>query len=388
MGKNGDKDELLGRTGEFTFSELGKRQTVKPASFDAESQHAEELEAIANIPTQPDYYPPPSKFDREYKRAETVYAEYLQSASLMINAVRTGQALNVKGIVQPLTNMINSVIQHPDAMIWMRRLHVDESYLIGHSVRTSVLAAVLGRHMGMEESALYQVTLAALLCQIGKTKLRRQLLEKPGPLTREEVEQIQGFVAHGVEILESTPAIDREVIRIVANHHERFDGSGYPEGKQANYIPVPARMVGLVDWYDAMTSVKPYTDKVISSTEAMDYLYSQRNILFQDQLVEEFIQSIGMYPNGNLVLLNTEEVALILAQDTDNRTQPSVLIVLNHAKKHYKQYQKVNLFEHNREHPDQPRIIKQALRVDAHGLDAKTIIEKFTSQKKGWRKLF
>lgn len=371
-----DDDMLLGRTGEFTFSELSSQRTLSA-----------DTPVVARIETQHDYYPVPDKLDREFRKARTAFDDYHLAASLMINAVRTGQALHVGPVMKPMSRMIDSVIRHPDAMIWMRRLQQEESYLVGHSVRTSILAAVLGRHMGLSEQILMQITLSALLCQIGKTRLPRILLEKPGPLTREEVTRIQGFVEASVDILENTPAIDADVIRIVANHHERFDGSGYPEGKTGEYIPVLARLVGLVDWVDAMTSVKPYTDKVVSTTEAMDFLYQQRNVLFQDQLVEEFIQAVGMYPNGNLVELSTGEVALVLAQDTAHRIQPSVLLVLDHAKQPLKKTERINLYTYNQANPDAPRIIQQALPVNAHDIDIPKLFAAYTSNR-SWRKLF
>ncbi len=372
-----DDDMLLGRTGEFTFSELSSKRTLTSGT-----------PVVARIDTEHDYYSVPDKLDREFKKARPLFEDYHRASALMINAVRTGQSLHVAPVMKPMSRMIDSVIRHPDAMIWMRRLQQEESYLVGHSVRTSILAAVLGRHMGLPESTLMLITLSALLCQIGKTRLPRNLLEKPGPLKREELMRIQGFVDASVGILEGTSAIGADVVRIVANHHERFDGSGYPEGKTAEYIPVLARLVGLVDWMDAMTSVKPYTDKVVSTTEAMDFLYQQRNVLFQDQLVEEFIQAIGMYPNGNLVELATGEVALVLAQDTAHRIQPSVLLVLDHLKKPMKKPQRINLFDYNKTHPDTPRIIQQALPVNAYNIDIPKLIAAHINNNRGWRKLF
>jgi len=192
-----------------------------------------------------------------------------------------------------------------------------------------------------------------------------------------------------VEMLKPCLALGVEVVDIVANHHERFDGSGYPGGKRGDQIPVLARLVGLVDWYDAMTSKKPYTDRVVSSTEALDFLYQQRDVLFQAQVVEEFIQALGIYPNGNLVELNTGEVALIQSQDPKNRTQPRIILVLDCDKQHYPTYDVVNLRQYNRDNPDYARIIKKALGVGAHDLDPNQIIAAVGGVKpKGWRKFF
>ena len=384
---------LIGRTGEFSLSELAKARAAgvqQQQAEDSDGFAAATVGAAASvIPTSRDYYPEPSKFSRELKRGHEIYESLLSAATVVIDGVRAGLALDVRPLLNPLKKMIASVIQHPDAMIWLRRLHKHESYLIGHSVRSSVLGAVLARDMGLAEPQLERVALGALLCQIGKTKLPRKLLEKPDRLSASEMDRIHGFVDAGVDMLRHCREVGSEVVDIVANHHERFDGSGYPNGKSGDQIPVLARLVGLVDWYDAMTSKKPYTDRVVSSTEAMDYLYQQRDVLFQAQVVEEFIQALGIYPNGNLVELNTGEVALIQSQDLKNRTQPRIILVLDPDKQHYPSYAAVNLRDYNLKNPDYVRVIKKALGVGAFDLDPNQIIEASGSGKsKGWRKFF
>jgi HD-GYP domain-containing protein (c-di-GMP phosphodiesterase class II) len=395
MGDEEDKKLDTGRTGEFSLSELAKLKATAKARKEEEAEASSRFSTQPTpgsskpIPTSPDYYPAPSKFSRELKRGREVYQRYLAEAGNMIDTVRLGRPLDIRPILKPLRDMIASVIRHPDAMVWLRKLYKHDSYLIGHSVRSSVLGAVLARDMGLAEQQLERVALGALLAQIGKSKLPRNLLEKPERLSVEELKRVHGFVESGVELLKTCPEVEVDVVDIVANHHERFDGSGYPNGKTGDQIPVLARLVGLVDWYDAMTSRKPYTDKVISSADAMDHLYKQRDVLFQAQVIEEFIQAIGIYPNGNLVELNTGEVALIQSQDIKNRTQPRIILVLDPDKQHYPSYDSVNLSEYNRENPDFVRIIKTALGVGAFDIDPNAIIEASgVSKPKGWRKFF
>jgi HD-GYP domain-containing protein (c-di-GMP phosphodiesterase class II) len=391
---NDQKDEPdIGRTGEFSLSELAKVRAAATAKLNQQEEAAGRIEpstggASSIIPTSPDYYPEPSKFDRELKRGYEIYESLVAAATTVIDGARAGLALDVRPLIKPLSKMIASVIQHPDAMIWMRKLHHHESYLIGHSVRCSVLATVLARDMGLAEPQLERVAMGGVLCQIGKTKLPRNLLEKSDRLSSDEMDRIHGFVGTGVEMLTPCLEVGAEVVEIVANHHERFDGSGYPSGKRGDQIPVLARLVGLVDWYDAMTSKKPYTKRVASSTEAMDYLYLQRDHLFQSQVIEEFIQALGIYPNGNLVELNTGEVALIQSQNLKTRTQPEIILVLDRDKQHYPSYDQVNLSKYNLENPDYVRIIKTALGVGAFDLDPNKIIEAGGGKAKGWRKFF
>ena len=397
MGSDQKEKSTNGRTGEYSLSESAKAEAKAKAAA-RQLKQTEESARIASatqgatasiIPTSPDYYPEPSKFSRELKRGHETYESLLSAATTVIDGARAGLALDVLPLLKPLKKMIASVIQHPDAMVWRRKLHKHESYLIGHSVRSSVLATVLARDMGLAEQQLERVALGALLCQIGKTKLPRSLLEKSGPLSVGEMVRVHGFVEFGVEMLKSCNNVELDVVDIVKNHHERFDGSGYPVGKRGDQIPVLARLVGLVDWYDTMTSKKPYTDRVISSTEAMDYLYQQRDVLFQSQVVEEFIQALGIYPNGNLVELNTGEVALVQSQDLKHRTQPRIIMVLDRDKHHYPSYDVIDLRGYNLENPDSARLIKKALGVGAYDLDPNKIIEAAgAGESKGWRKFF
>ena len=119
----------------------------------------------------------------------------------------------------------------------------------------------------------------------------------------------------------------------------------------------------------------------------MDELYRQRGKQFQPQVVEEFIRGLGIYPSGNLVKLNTNEVALIQAQNLDNRTQPVILMVLDRAGKPFASFDRIDLFEHNQKTHDHPLTIKRVLAAGELDLDPNDIISKAVEQKSGWRKL-
>ncbi len=362
-----------------------------PAAGDAGAPDLEAAAARADgifsapIQTKPDRYPKPKNFRREFKRAHPIYDNLSVATGRLYDDLRVGRGLDPALVERPLQEMIDSVIRNPDAMVWMRKLHAPDSYLIGHSARTAVLAVVLARGMGLAEAQLRRVAAGALYCQIGKTKLPTRLLEKRNP-SEEEIERLHQYVELGLEILKACRGIDPEVIETVRNHHERFDGGGFPGGRAGDEIPLLARLVGLVEWYDAQTSLKPHSDQVMSATEAMDALFEQRNLKFQDQLVDEFIRALGIYPNGNLVELNNGEVALVQAQNPDHRTQPHVIIVRDERGKRLARYRALNLLEYNKNHD--PLTIKRALAADELKLEPGEIMEATAALKRGWRKFF
>lgn len=338
------------------------------------------------LPSRPKAYPAPARFDRELKRSGPIYQALAKATADMINSTRLGTPLEPELVEKPVADMIASVIRHPDAMVWQRKLSTQHQYLSGHAVRCAVLSTVLGRTLNLPEQHLEYLALGGLLCQIGKTKIHRKLLEKSTDLTPDDIEKIRQFIPLGVSLLESTPGIPGPVIEIVANHQERLDGSGYPNGRKGDEIPILARIVALADWYDAMTTRKPYTETVISATDAMDELYKQRDVLFQGQIVEAFIQGFGIYPCGNLVEMNTGAIALVEAQNRDNRTQPVVRLVTDRGKRRLARFETIDLRKYNADAPQVALTIKRALPDGEVDLDPNEIMSAPTTSRGGWLK--
>ena len=339
------------------------------------------------IKVRPDFYRSPNGFRKEMKRAQQFHLDLSREVAEVVDDIRVGRALNVRGVTRTAREMVQSIIRHPDAFVWMIKLRDRDIYSYGHSVRMSVLSAVLGRHLGLSEQQLDRLALGSLLCEVGKAKVPRRLLDKRTPLAEEEILRVRSHVTEGVQILDRCVGIGDDVIEVVENHHERFDGSGYPEGKFGDQIPLLGRIAGLTDTYDAMTSIRPHTDKVFTAAQATDHLYDNRDILFQGQLVEEFIQALGIYPTGTLVELSTGEVALIKEQNVDQRIQPVVLMVLNNEKKPLGKFERVDLRGYNNSHEDKPVSIRRGLAAGEYGLDPNEIMETFEAQRPTWRKL-
>lgn len=365
------------RTGEFA---LNQARLKVPADFSqAPTTDADQI----RIPVNPEYYPDPTSFRAELKKARQAFSLFRERTRQMLNDVRVGKSLHTEPVQQPLVDVVASVIRHPDPMVWMTRLIVPQSFLGGHMIRTAILSAVLGRGMGLAERQLERLAWGGLLSQIGKARLPRQLLEKPGPLAQEELEKIRSYVGLSLTLCENTSHLDIDTLEIIRCHHERYDGSGYPAGLDSDQIPVLARLVGIVDWYDTMTSRKPYTDRVISSTQAVDNLNRSRNGLFHDQVVEEFVRAIGLYPNGALVELDSGEIGVVQAQNVRNRTQPRLVLVLDEQQQPISPQLTLDLLTYNQGSKDHPKTIRRALPDGEFGLNPAEIIER-GSEDQGW----
>jgi HD-GYP domain-containing protein (c-di-GMP phosphodiesterase class II) len=232
----------------------------------------------------------------------------------------------------------------------------------------AILAASFGRHLGLERPELQLLALSGLLLDVGKTRLSTELLHKTTPLLRDEFEEVRRHVQHGLEIIDSTPGLSPKLREIVATHHERHDGSGYPWKLHGSDIPIFGRIMGIVDSYDAMTNARPHAPGR-SPHLAVNELYQQRGKLFQAELVEQFIQNCGIYPTGSLVELSNGQVAVVTDVHSLKRLRPRVMLLLDADKLPLQQFRVLDLGEVDKDDKGQPLSVKSGLPSGAYGID-------------------
>lgn len=309
---------------------------------------------------------------KEVAVAATLHQEIARAVVQVLNDVRSGKELNFLVVKKAAGLMVNSVVRNPDAFVWLSRVRDADSYSYAHSLRSSIWALVFGRHLGLPKDILEELTLGVLLSEVGKTKIPRTLLMKPGKLTEDEMAQVRKHVEYGVEILRQCRGVSETVISVVQFHHERFDGTGYPYKLVGTDIPLLARMAGIVDTYDAITSPRPYADARTSS-EAVSMLYEGRDKLFQGQLIEQFIQAVGVYPTGTLVQLSTQEVGVVVSQNTARRLRPQVMLVADHEQNLLSQPEVVDLMQVTMDSAGRPLAIARCLKPGEYGIDPKLL---------------
>jgi HD-GYP domain-containing protein (c-di-GMP phosphodiesterase class II) len=296
-----------------------------------------------------------------YDRAQSIIQE-------LTSGIRTGGRLELDVVETVVTPMVDSVLRNNDALAWLARLRSKDDYSYGHSIATSVYTIVLGRHIGYNRQELHQLGLGGLLLDVGKTKLPRELLVKKEKLTDAEMAQVRSHVGLGLDILEKTPDIDPVVLEMVKTHHERRNGTGYPHGLKGDEIPMFGQIGGLCDSFDAMTSVRPYAD-TLSAYEAMRKLLAIAGSDFQSELVEQFIQCIGMFPTGSLVELSSGEVGIVISQNKLRRLRPVVMVVLDAKKKPLQKFRRVDLRAESDDSGELSLWIRWGLEPGAYGID-------------------
>jgi HD-GYP domain-containing protein (c-di-GMP phosphodiesterase class II) len=241
--------------------------------------------------------------------------------------LKTGQALDLASAAHHIGNAAESVSRNPDAMLWLTRLKATDSYNEDHALDVAIHLMVFAHFMELPRQEVEQLGMVGLVQDIGKTHLSPELLCKSGSLAQEEAQLLRNHVKSSLSILSRQSALEPAVLEIIARHHERIDGSGYPRRLRGDDLGLHAEMAGFVDTYCAITRKRPYA-KTLSAQKAIAGLVNLRGAKFRDTLVDQFIQCVGIYPIGSLVELNTGEVAVVLRQNPARRLQPHVLILL------------------------------------------------------------
>ena len=252
----------------------------------------------------------------------------------MLNDVRLHKRLNAGQAKFAVADMAQSIMRNPDAMLFLTALKDKDQYTTQHSINVCILALAFGRELGLPMGDLVLLGLGALLHDIGKMATPEEILNKPGELTPGEWQIVKRHVTDGVRLLEHVPGFPERSIEIVQRHHERFDGSGYPEGLSGKAIGLFGLIASVTDVYDAMTSERVYRSAV-TSYEALKHLFESRNATFDSELVLRFIQCLGVYPVGSLVELSSGEVGLVVSVHPAYRLRPRVRIILDPQGKRY-----------------------------------------------------
>lgn len=313
------------------------------------------------------FYVDTSEAQVEMPRARSVYDESSATFGEMMERIREGGKVDTEVLDAAVTPMIESLLRNQDAMTWLALIKRTDDYTYGHSVSCAIYAIAFGRHLGLPKEDLKTLGLGGMLLDVGKTRMPKGLLAKPAKLTDEEFALMRTHVGLGEQILGTE--LDPRVLQMVRHHHERYDGSGYPDGLEGPGIPVFARIAGIVDCYDALITPRAYAPAV-SAFDAMRELHKAAGREFQAEMVEQFIQAIGMFPNGALVELSTGEVGVVVEQNRARRLRPKIVVILDRDKQALAEPRTLDLNVYPAE-PGEPdaKWIDCGLEVGAHGID-------------------
>lgn len=266
-------------------------------------------------------------FNTELKVARCVHQDTRQQIDEMFNDVRMGRNLNIDNARHVVNEMVDSIVRNPDAMQWLTNLRNRDEYTAIHSLNVCIFALTFGRFLGFNDEELNEIGIGALMHDIGKMRVPLEILNKDGKLTPEELEIIQQHATFGYEILlENARQLPDSALEVAYSHHERKNGGGYPRKLSGEFIHLFARIVAIVDVYDAITSDRIYHHGM-NTLDALKHMFESRLDQFDTELIEQFIKCIGIYPIGSIVELNTGEIGIVISVAQRHRLTPIIMIV-------------------------------------------------------------
>lgn len=315
------------------------------------------------------FYKEQATLKEEIHTATGVHEKAIVTVQDVMNDLRRAGSLDLDRVEETITPMVDSVLRNPAAMACLVRMQKVNDYLYHHSLASSIWATILGRQIGLHREDLDVVAMGAILLDVGKTRLPREILEKPDKLDDKEHELMRRHVQFGIDILEKAGDVDARVLDMVAHHHERHNGTGYPRGLKGTAIPVFGRIAGIVDTYDAMITPRPYA-QLLSSYDALRKLRVLADVEFQSEIVEQFTRAIGVFPTGTLVELNSGEIGVVTKQNAIRRLRPEVMVIMGADKQILDEFRVIDLNQETVSPKTQHSLwIECGLPAGSHGID-------------------
>lgn len=264
---------------------------------------------------------------KSLKSVSTLYKEAIVVTKSLLNDVRAGKLINVSEIKSITKEITAQAIIRGNLLSSVTKLKDYDDYTFQHSLNVSIFAASLAAKLNKDKKFIENITLSALLHDVGKMFIPNEILNKPGKLTDEEFELMKKHVTYGYEYLLKVGMKESD-IKICLEHHERADGSGYPNGLKDEEISIEGKIGAVVDIYDALTSQRIYKPKISPAT-ALKMMMGWVDKHLNRKIFEFFVANTGIYPVGTLVLLNTNEIGIVAKVNYSKLTQPLVIIFKN-----------------------------------------------------------
>jgi HD-GYP domain-containing protein (c-di-GMP phosphodiesterase class II) len=309
---------------------------------------AREVREIANSPVtqrQRAAYEDQAPLEKEIVYAKEVETDARETMREIIKHVQKNKAFDIALVTKVVTNMVNSIIRNPDAMVCLTYLRKISDYTALHSIRTCILGITFGRHLVFTKEELIDLGVGFMLHDIGMLKIPKEILEKPGGLDVQEFEAMKRHVGWGVALTKKNGGIPPLAMQVVQQHHERRDGAGYPARLNGDAISQAGYISSIVDVYDAVTSDRIYSGG-LSAEDALKRMYEWREKDFHTELVEDFIRCMGIFPIGSLVELSTGSIGVVISINRARRLKPKVALVLTADKTPYAHKVVTDLMEH------------------------------------------
>lgn len=311
-------------------------------------------------------------FKKEIIKAKSVFYESKNIQKKIFYDAENGNSIDLASVNKVTDESIELIFNNPDALICVLNLRNKDEYLLEHSVSVSVLITIFAFFLKMDKETVRKISVGAFLHDIGKIKIPESILNKPAKLTDKEFTIMKTHASHSVAFIKDTPGLDPLSLEVAALHHEKLNGEGYPNGLYGEEISIYGRMVAICDIYDALTANRCYKEG-FSQVKAFSILRNlSKGGQLDKKLVDQFILCMGVYPVGSIVLLDSNQLAMVTDRNKDDPVQPHVETFYNLSEHNFESSEYIDL-ANNKDN----QIIK-CVRVDDYDLDMGKIVEYLT----------
>ncbi|MGZ3236933.1 MAG: HD-GYP domain-containing protein [Burkholderiaceae bacterium] len=294
---------------------------------------------------------------QESVRAKKIVRHADKVLKKMMNNIQADLPISLDDVRPVVEVLVESIVSNPTALMWSAKLRGESKKAYMHGLKVAIYMMALGRHLGFPKEQLSELGTIGLLIDIGMLKIPTALLEKVDELTPEEYALLTQHVAYGMQTLEQGSPLPNNIARGIREHHERIDGSGYPQGLKGESISIYGQIAAIADTFAAMTTERLH-DVTHSAFDAMKELFKEAETKLHAPLVEQFVHAISIFPVGSLIELSSGEVAIVLEHNKIRRLEPRVLVLTDTDKEMLAQPVSLDLMAKNKSNSEQRKILR------------------------------
>lgn len=275
-----------------------------------------------------------TQFSQEIGRAKKLYNQAKSLQRQALKNMQAGKPIDTDGMQEVADGFIDSIFRNQDALACMTRMRQKDDYLMEHSINVSIIMTIFAKHLQIDQDIIHQLATGALLHDLGKINVPDEVLHKPGRLTDEEMKIMRQHVTLGYDIIKQAEGLSPIILEVVGDHHERLDGSGYPNNKRSEDLSMYARMISICDTYDAITASRVY-QSARTPIMAFKILRKESGTGFDANLVAEFINCMGIHPVGTLIKTKSNKLGIVTKSNFVNPLCPVVQVFYSINSKTY-----------------------------------------------------
>lgn len=269
---------------------------------------------------------------KEDKKIHELKQSTIEKLPSIFTSIMQGDVDTIKESFKIVGSLAEYIAEEGDVNTNLYEISKYDNYTYIHCVDTAIMSIFLGRSLNLKKEELTELGISAILHDIGKIKISNGIINKKEPLTEEEFEEIKNHPAYGYEILKEAGVNNKNILRAVAEHHERIDGQGYPNGISGDKISYYAKIISVCDVFTALSANRSYRER-FNPNEAYEYIISNASIMFESNIVQKFKENFYIYPLGCCVKLSNGVEGYVVKQNKYFPDRPIVRVKYDHITK-------------------------------------------------------